>query len=267
MAAPASPAHPFDPFADDKKAALTLILEYIRNGDFDGALSQADDAIAKFHKHGPFYTLKAQILIRAGRVPEALPTVERAIALDPKYALSYWVRGLIYQQQHSPQAALADFDRAIALDDSSRAIKIQATGSRGMVLVDLGRYREAVADLDAAIEARPNAYAERQFRARAQLALNDPIAAEIDIDTLRQWDPHNPTVLRLQGELALKRGDAAQAIRPLDAALAANPKDGRAYWLRAQAQRLRGNERQARTDLRAACKWGEISACPSAPSK
>lgn len=239
----------------------------MRSGDFDEALLQADDAIAKFPKHGPFYTLKAQILIRIGRVADALPAVERALILAPDYALSYWVRGLIRQQQRAFTLALTDFNRAIALDDETRAVKIQATGSRGMVLVDLGRYREALADLDAAIEARPNAFAERQFRAQAQLALNDPVAAQIDIDTLRQWDPRNATILRLEGELALKRNNAIQALQKLDAALSANSKDGRAYALRAQAHRLRGDERHARADLHTACKYGEIAACPSAPSK
>lgn len=264
-AAPLAFAHPFDPFAEDKQQALNLILAHMRDGETDEALLQADDAIRKFPKHGPFYTLKAQILLRASRSADALEAVNRAIVLAPKYALSYWVRGLVHQQQGAAAAALSDFDRAITLDDDSPAVRIQATGSRGMILVDLKRYREAIADLDRAIEVRPSAFAERTFRARAYLALGNPTGAQIDIDTLQQWSPHDATVLRLRGELELQQQRPAAAVTALTAALAVNPKDAHAYALRAAAHRQLGHTRQQRDDLRAACKWGEMAACHPAP--
>lgn len=258
---PGAWGHPFDPFAEEKQAARALIVEQLRAGDLHEALEQADAAIAQFPKHASFYALKAQILLRSNRSDEALATVQRALVVDTEDALSHWVRGLIYQQRSDYTRALADFTRALALDDDNPTLKIQATGNRGMVLVDLGRYSEALDDLNRAIEARPNAYAERQFRAQAYLATQRASAARTDIDALLQMHANDGYTQRLLGELQLAEGAPKLALKSLTRALALNTKDARAYLLRAQAHAALG-ELSARTrDLKMACDLGDRQAC------
>lgn len=256
----ATGAHPFDPFAEDKKSALELVLTHLREGDNDEALLQVDDAIGKFPQHGPFYALKGQILLRQDRVAEALPAVNRALALSPDYALAYWLRGLIHQRQGAFAAALADFNRTLATDEDNLSLKIQATGSRGTVLVDLGRYREAIAALDDAIEARPQAFAERQSRALAHLRLGNLTAAAHDIDPLAEVSD-DPFTRKLQAELFLRRGNAQRARTLLDAAIAANPRDAQAYALRAEALAALKDPRAAARDAARACTLGVQAAC------
>lgn len=256
----AAGAHPFDPFAEDKKSALELVLAQLREGDNDEALLQVDDAIAKFPKHGPFYTLKGQILLRQNRVSEALAAVNRALELTPDYALAYWLRGLIHQRQGAFAAALADYERTLKTDEDNLALKIQATGSRGTVLVDLGRYREAVEALDRAIEARPQAFAERQSRALAHLRLGDLSAAARDIDALAAAS-EDAFTRKLQAELYLRRGDAKRALTVLDAAIAANARDTQAYRLRAEAHTALNERDAAARDAARACELGAPPAC------
>ncbi len=166
----AAAAHPFDPFAEEKQAQLRVVVEPLRRGDALEALIQADQAVVRFARHAPFHVLRAQILLKLGRAAQAQAAVERALALAPDgslSSLSYWVRGLIHHHEGRAAQALADFERVLKSDDLDRPLMAQAIGSRGMALADLGRHAEALRDLDRAIQLRPAAFAERQFRAAA----------------------------------------------------------------------------------------------------
>ena len=261
FASPPAGAHPFDPFAEEKQAELQRVAEYLRQGNTHEALIQTDQAIVAFPKHGPFYTLKAQILLKLGQTRDARAAVEHAIELTPEYALSYWIRGLLHQQQNNPSAAIGDFNRVLELDDQNPLLMVQATGSRGMALTDLGRHAEALDDLNRALEVRPGAIAERQFRAIAQLALDRLKEAESDIAVLLAHEPDNALVHRLQGELWLKRQEFKHALTALDRALALNPKDAQAYRLRANAHRHLGQTTKAKLDRAKACELGDAAAC------
>lgn len=254
-------AHTSDPFADEKQVQLQLVIEHLRQGNTNEALVQINNAIAKFPKHGPFYTLRAQVLLKLGKPRDALSAVEQAIALTPEYALSYWVRGLIRQHQNNPAAAIDDFDQVLKREDHNQTLMTQAIGSRGMALTDLGRHREALEDLNRALEVRPEAFAERQFRAVAHLALGHLDAVESDIATLLARAPDNGLLYRLQGELWLKRQDSKRALAALDRALALNPKDPHAYRLRADAHYALGQTVKYRADRAKACGLGDTVAC------
>lgn len=270
LSPPLAVAHPFDPFAEDKRAALGLVLEHMREGETHEALLQVDDALMKFPKHGPFYALKGQILMRAGRMEEAQAPVEKAIELEPDYGLSYWLRGLLRQHRGQYEAAIADFDETLKRENQSEALIAQAVGSRGMALVDLGRYEAALADLDRAIEARPQAIAERQFRAMAYLALARQDNAYVDkaradADALIARGVQDGITRRLQGQIALAQGDFKAAVAALDAAIKQNPKDPLAFAYRAQAHAALKRTKAARSDRAHACKLGLAASC--APEK
>lgn len=259
-------AHPFDPFAEDKRAALDLVLEHMREGETHEALLQVDDALMKFPKHGPFYALKAQILMRAGRMDEAGAPAEKAIELDPDYGLSYWLRGVLRQHRGQYEAAIADFDETLKRENQTEALIAQAVGSRGMALVDLGRYEAALNDLDRAIEARPNAVAERQFRAIAYLALASKDKtyfdkARADVETLAARGVQDGVTRRLQGQIAIAQGDFKAAVTALDAAIKDNPKDPLAFAYRAQARAALKQPKAARRDRAHACKLGHAASC------
>lgn len=254
-------AHTSDPFAEEKQAQLQLVIEHLRQGNTNEALAQIGNAIVKFPEHGPFYTLRAQVLLKLGKPHDALAAVEQAIALAPEYAPSYWVRGLIRQHQHNPAAAISDFDQVLKREDHNQILITQAIGSRGMALTDLGRHTEALEDLNRALEVRADAFAERQFRAVAYLTLGRLDEAESDIATLLAREPNNGLLYRLQGELWLRRQDSKRARAAFDRALALNPKDAHAYRLRAEAHKALGQAVKYRTDRAKACGLGDTVSC------
>ena len=260
-------AHPFDPFAQEKQAELQSVVEYLRQGNTHEALIQTDQAIAKFPKHGPFYTLKAQILLKLGQTRAAQSAVEHALTLAPEYALSYWIRGLIHQQRNNPSAAIENFNQVLKLEDENPALMAQALGSRGMALADLGRHAEALEDLNRALEVRPTAFAERQFRAVVYLALDRLPEAESDITLLFAREPDNALVHRLQANLWLKRRQPKHALNALNQSLAIDPKDAQAYRLRARAHKELGQAAAHLADLAKACELGDVASCNKGTSK
>lgn len=254
-------AHTSDPFAEEKQVQFQFVIEHLRQGNTNEALIQTGNAIAKFPKHGPFYTLRAQVLLKLGKPHDALAAVEQAIALAPEYALSYWVRGLIRQHQNNPAAAIGDFDQVLKLEDHNQILMTQAIGSRGMALTDLGRHTEALEDLNRALEVRADAFAERQFRVVAYLALGHLDEAESDLAVLLAREPNNGLLHRLQGELWSKRQDSKRALAALNRALALNPKDAQAYRLRASVHKELGQAAQHRSDQAKACNLGDTVSC------
>lgn len=254
-------AHPFDPFAEEKQVELQRVVEYMRQGNLHEALIQVDQAIALFPKHGPFHTLKAQLFLKLDKWELAQLAADRAIELAPEYPFSYWIRGLIHQQQRRPADAIADFNRLLELEDHNRTLMSQAVGSRGMALVDLGRHDEALGDLNRALEVRPEAIAERQFRASALLGLGRLSEAETDLKTLLALEPDNPAFLKLQAELLIQRQEAAKAVLVLDRLLTRHPRDAQAFRVRARAHQQLGDTSKSRADRAKACEYGLTQTC------
>lgn len=257
---PAS-AHPFDPFYEEKQGELAIIGDHLRQGQTAEALEQLDKAIAKFPKYGRLRTLKAQVLLYEGRTDAALEHVNQAIELDDADAEAYWLRGVARHYRKQLDDAIADFNRVLELEEHNQALRVRAVGSRGIALVDKGRLTEGLHDLDQAIEARPSAVAERQFRAIAQLALNKPEAARADIEHVLRVDSNNALSWRLLGQLRLATGTAAEALTALDRSITLNAKDPAAYRYRADAHRRLKNAAKARADAATACRLAGTSPC------
>ncbi len=106
----------------------------------------------------------AEAAVTAMQFDDAIELTTQLIAKDPNATLFY-LRGVAYDMTNNPIAALADFDAAIALD----AANYQALYSRSLVQQKLGRWKESVADLEAAIAANPSDYISLNALASALL--------------------------------------------------------------------------------------------------
>lgn len=260
-----APAHPFDPFYEEKQGELAIIGDHLRQGQTAEALEQLDKAIAKFPKYGRLRTLKAQVLLREGRTDTALENVNQAIELDDTDAEAYWLRGVARHYRKQLDDAIADFNRVLEVEEHNQALRVRAVGSRGIALVDKGRMAEGLRDLDQAIEARPGAVAERQFRAIAQLALKQPQAALADIEHTLRADANNALSWRLLGQARLATGAPAAALTALDRSISLNAKDPEAFRQRAATYRRLKNEAKARADEAATCRLTGTVPCPMQP--
>lgn len=125
-----------------------------RHGQSDAAIALADQGIAQGGKARPQnMSTKAAFLARAGKRDEALKQLDAAIAEKPGSPTLLnercWIKAQLAAQLDT---ALKDCTRSIELSDSTAA----ALDSRALVYFRLQRYDDALADLDAALNARPD---------------------------------------------------------------------------------------------------------------
>jgi serine/threonine-protein kinase len=89
--------------------------------------------------------------MKLGRYPEAVEDYTRALEREP-HADLYQHRGWAHFFADAWKLAVRDFDRAITLNPEQG----DAYTGRGLALVMLGRYREAVADAEEALRRKPD---------------------------------------------------------------------------------------------------------------
>ncbi len=236
--------------ADDQLERGKILYRY---GKYDGALQAFDAALAVNPKVPPPQThqLRAEALIELNRLDEALHSLERvqgaatsatyrARALikakrgnysgavqdytqslemdrradkqaDPR-TLAY--RGWAYLISDAPKLALADFDEALKHEECDR---VDCYNGRGYARVVLGQWKEAVADAEAALEAKPTL--PRHWYNAARIYAQ--AAARVDPDPARSTNLTREQRRRFEN----------RAVHLLRLACEASPLDQRtAFW-------------------------------------
>src|SRR5262249_5423165 len=138
------------------------------------------------------------------------------------------------------QAALAnlEFERAVAeLEIASKANLVlpRLDYSLGIAYVKLGRNREAVAALERALARTPRDSSTLYYLAYAYEAAGDPGEAERRVLAALTDEPDSAEANALLGRILLKRGRAADAVRPLELAVSRDTSDSEKHFLLARA--------------------------------
>jgi tetratricopeptide (TPR) repeat protein len=79
------------------------------SGDFAGALSEADKAVAADNKNIYTYLNRADIYHMLGELDKALADIAQAKEIDKKNAVSYYLAAVIEDEQGNTEQAKADF--------------------------------------------------------------------------------------------------------------------------------------------------------------
>lgn len=116
-------------------------------GKYAEALARFDRALGFAGESPGFLAARADALFGLGRYDEAVVTLERAFARSPQAAGLHAQLGKVRYYQHRGAESLASFNKAIALD----RLNPRYLYGRALTLEFLGRYDEAVRDLDAAM--------------------------------------------------------------------------------------------------------------------
>lgn len=125
-------------------------------------------------------------LQRLGRLDEALVHLEQAVLWGPSDAINHRNLATLLVALDRRGRATAEYGLACDLDPSNSAVRVEFAH----VLVDFGRYRDALATLAAAETlCGPDDPLLLRARSRCRLASGDPAAALPDLERLHELAP------------------------------------------------------------------------------
>jgi tetratricopeptide (TPR) repeat protein len=214
-------------------------------GDREGALADMSRAI----ELAPgvqgieiVHTNRANLYWLLGRPKEAMVDVEHALKLKPDFGLALHVRGRIKADQGDLDGALKDFDGAIKVEPKM----MPAYMARAAVNMQAGRLQEALSDYKTLMWSLPNDSdvvashgVVRGLLGETEAAVNDLVKA------------------RAMNRLSVSeqdRGAATSPLERLDQYRVMNPADGRALVMRAAFSAMNGHEDRALQELDEAVK-------------
>jgi tetratricopeptide (TPR) repeat protein len=148
-----------------------------RRGDYEAALEAFAAVVAGAPESAPLRAEYGHWLRRAGRYDDAAAALERALVLDPGSAPAHLDRAHLALARKDRDAALVEFAEALRLRPQHTSTRI----AYGRLLLDLGRYDEAIAILEPATTSGGN-----DRRARALAALGRAYAAAGEVDLARE---------------------------------------------------------------------------------
>lgn len=153
---------------------------------------------------------RALVDLHAGRLPAAIRLLDQAVAADPGDPFALYYRGVARSRQGDRPGARADLAAALAVRPGLR----QAAVELGVLLVEYGKYAEALPHLQPGAEAPAVAARAALFAGIAQLRLGRAAAAAASFEQAEGADPKVAPAARYY------RGVAAFQARNWDAASA-----------------------------------------------
>ena len=156
-----------------------------------------------------------------------MPEYKRAIEIDPKFAPGHQNLATTYVELGEYSLAIAEYDRALAIEPGNVFIHAQRAIARAWA----GDVDGALADAE-------------EFLAHADGLKDDPGGLDAALFKTK--------TRFLRGMIYIKREDYPAAIAAFGDAIEANPKSAEAYYLRAAAYRLAGDDGKADADCKTA---------------
>jgi tetratricopeptide (TPR) repeat protein len=132
-------------YADAHRLRLDILLSLKK---FEEVIGSCDALLAQKNKRADLFELRG--LARAAKrdYAGAIEDDTEALSLGPRSASLLARRGWLYVLTDAPRLAVRDFDEAIRVESSSSDAHL----GRGAALVRLGRHRQAVVDVEQALQ-------------------------------------------------------------------------------------------------------------------
>ena len=113
------------------------------------------NVLASVEHYAEAHSNRGTMLLRGGRLPEAIGEFDRALRIDPDYNEALINSGTVLLQMGRVQEAVARYEQAVRIHPGTA----EAYNNLGTALARLGRVQEAVEDWKLALRINPE-YAE-----------------------------------------------------------------------------------------------------------
>lgn len=151
-------------------------------GDFGKAHADFKEAMKLDPRDDGPYRERGTLYGIEHKFDSAMNDFEKAISLDPADAASYYERGLVYHHNMKYKEAVSDFGTALYLEKDDDTYTARASS-----LISLGRYEDALNDLNKAIELDPGSKKAYLLRAALYERQGKRNLAEKDIKKGEQY--------------------------------------------------------------------------------
>lgn len=214
---------------------LTAGFAAIDSGDYELALSEADQALGHEENNQEALMLRGRSLHTLGRFEEAAATFSQVIELYPDDLPAYLELGYIQSAYFGDgDSALANYNRAIEIDPDSE----WALNNRCQLYYNRGNLDEAKADCDRCLELNGE---NRQCLIARGIVARDQGEPELALDFFAQAlaldDQDAYTHVKVAEVHLWGLGDAQTALNALDTAIGIEPNDPYFFYLRGTASR------------------------------
>jgi tetratricopeptide (TPR) repeat protein len=225
---------------------------YEGQGDFVRAVAAMDKAIEEDPANESNYLDVGRILLEAHRPKGALEAAKTALSLAPDSARAYGLKGLAESDLSQPIDAVQSYLQAVKLDptDSKALLGLALAQERE------GKTQDAQATFEKGIQQFPSNAALYQEYGKMLLIFrgDDPEASEAHAVSLLTKALALENTLAVAyfelGNLALSKGQVAQAVTQLEAAAKLSPDDSRAHYALSRAYRRLGRVEDADRELK-----------------
>lgn len=216
----------------------------------DEALPMFDRAAEMEPARSPaIRTLKAEILIREGRIGEAKQLLDQTITDTPGLAQARVFRALAYQEQGFFAEALADLDTAFQLGFEQTEFLVWRHGELQRLL---GEYESAIQTLDEVLRSNPGNYFALASRGDCLRQMGQHLQAIEDFGRALDLSPGNPWILGRRGQAYLLLGQYDEAREDLSRAYEADPSLVWILSIRGELHMQCGRYDEARHDFHVA---------------
>jgi tetratricopeptide (TPR) repeat protein len=216
----------------------------IEAGDPQAALALYEQALGGRQPGPEERLLHAQLLLAAGRSPEARAELEGLSKEHPGQAEALATLGRLRQEAGEADQARSLFEQALAIEPGN----FTALHGLGRLLFEQQRYPEALALFDRALAAEDRFSYAFADRARTRAALQDWAGAVSDLDRAIRLDPQDPWSYLDRGRLRLRARALGPAESDFSRCLALDPDNFLAHVLRAGLLDEQGRGREAIAD-------------------
>ena len=216
-------ADSYDPFVDALDDEANRCLE---DGDFRG-LAEIQESLVNDRGSARDYVMWVRALVEQREGAAAIKVAQQATAVHPSVASIQYALARAYLVEKRFVEALAAIDQGVNLKDN-----LAFTCLRADVLLDLGRFEEAIKAARAVLDRDPAHWHSLEQMINALVRLNRLDEAETHANDLVQLAPDKPSALLSASRFFRFRSRPDRALELVDEALSIDADSLRAHHLR-----------------------------------
>ena len=224
-----------DPFPADAIEQHQAAWDVLQTGDARGAERRFAALLKRSPDFYPAHAGLGYVAMARDNMKAAVGHFERALSVSSTYAPALAGKGQAHLALNERGLALASFDAALAADPSLAGIRSAADVLRFQVLqggvaearkaADSGRFPEARAGYDAAIQASPESPFLYRELATVEFRAGDMQAASRHIEKAIGLEPNDARNHVVLADIQEATGNAAGALQSLQRAVALEPSE------------------------------------------